>query len=64
MPIEGGRERDSLARQEVLERISRQMTRAERESRAVYVIINDGSIEELEQKALKLLSLIMRKGQE
>ena len=64
MQIERVMERDSLSRQEVLDRISRQMTRAERESRADYVIINDGSIEELEQKALKVLSLILRKGQE
>ncbi len=62
MQIERVMERDSLSRQEVLDRISRQMTRAERETLADYVIVNDGSLEELEARALEVLADIRAKG--
>lgn len=64
MQIERVMERDSLSRQEVLDRISRQMTRAEREALADHVIVNDGSVEELEAKARKVLAEIRKKGED
>lgn len=64
MQIERVMERDSLSRQEVLDRINRQMTRAEREILADYIIINDGSIDELEAKALNVLATIRGKGRD
>lgn len=55
-------ERDGLSEEEVLIRLGRQMTRQEREDLADYVIVNDGSLAELEEKARQVLDEIKHRG--
>lgn len=55
-------ERDGLSEEEVLNRLSRQMSRQEREALADYVIVNDGSLAELEEKARQVLDQIRQRG--
>lgn len=54
--------RDGLSEAAVLTRISRQLSRQERENRADYVIVNDGTLEELNEKVLKVLEQIRQRG--
>lgn len=66
MPLERQIERvmarDGLSRAEVEARLARQMTREEREQRADFLIINDGTKDELKQKALHVLEQIRQRG--
>ena len=62
LTIERVMERDGLDREEVIARISQQMPRAQREKLADYVITNNGTVEELKEKALQVLDEIRRKG--
>jgi len=62
LTIERVMERDGLDREEVIARISQQMPRTQREELADYIITNNGTVEELKEKALKVLDEIRRKG--
>lgn len=62
LEIERVMERDGLDREEVVARLSRQMTRAQREELADYIITNNGTVEELEEKALAVLAEIRQRG--
>ncbi|KAF5063065.1 dephospho-CoA kinase [Proteiniclasticum sp. QWL-01] len=62
LQIERAMERDSLTRTEVEDRLNRQMSREQREALADYVIINDGSLEELKDKTLAVFELIKQRG--
>lgn len=61
LTIERVMERDGLDREEVIARISQQMPRAQREELADYVIINNGTVEELKEKALQVLAEIRQR---
>lgn len=54
--------RDELSTEEVEARLARQMTQEERVALADYVIINDGSVEELKEKAEAVLARIKARG--
>ena len=54
--------RDGLSETDVVNRIQRQRSRAQRESLSDYVIVNDGSLEELTDKALQILDEIKHRG--
>lgn len=54
--------RDGLSETDVVNRIQRQRSRAQRESLSDYVIVNDGSLEELTNKALQILDEIKHRG--
>lgn len=54
--------RDGLTEEEVRARIARQMPRAKREKLADYVIVNDGSLEELREKTLAVLDAIRNRS--
>ena len=54
--------RDGLSEEAVINRISRQLSRQEREDLADYVIVNAGTIEELKQETLKVLEQIRSRG--
>lgn len=62
LEIERVMERDGLDREEVVARLSRQMTRAQREELADYIITNNGTVEELKEKALAVLAEIRQRG--
>lgn len=61
LTIERVMERDGLDREEVIARISQQMPRAQREELADYVITNNGTVEELKEKALQVLAEIRQR---
>ena len=61
LTIERVMERDGLDREEVIARISQQMPRAQREELADYVILNNGTVEELKEKALQVLAEIRQR---
>lgn len=62
LTIERVMERDGLDREEVIARISQQMPRVQRERLADYIITNNGTVEELKEKALQVLDEIRQKG--
>ena len=55
-------ERDDLSTEEVEGRLARQMSQEEREELADYVILNDGSVEDLQKKAEAVLAQINARG--
>ncbi len=62
LQIRRAMERDGLSEAEVRSRILRQMSRQEREALADYVIVNDGTLDELKDKTLKVWEEIRHRG--